>query len=73
MSAWSHAAMVQGRQPEPACIFGHPPRNTVRLKHVSADTVSSRGGGAGNESEYADAVPNGGPAIVVVVCEQDDD
>lgn len=33
--------------------------NTERLKQVSAPRVSSFGAGAGKESAYADAVPNG--------------
>lgn len=37
----------------------YAPLNTERLKHVSAPSVSSFGAGAGKESAYADAVPNG--------------
>lgn len=40
------------------------PLKTPRLKQVSAVTVTCFGGGAGNESVYAEAVPNGGAGIV---------
>lgn len=47
--------------------YGNSPRKTLRLKHVSAPRVSVFGGGAGNASAYADAVPKGGAAILTEV------
>lgn len=41
-----------------------PPLKTLRLKHVSAAIVTCEGGGEGNESVYAEAVPKGGPGMV---------
>jgi len=41
------------------------PLNCKTLKHVSAFMVICLGGGAGNESVYADDVPKG---RVIIVC-----
>jgi hypothetical protein len=43
------------------------PLKTLRLKHVSAATVTCLGGGAGNESVYAEALPKGGAGMLMNV------
>lgn len=59
-------ASCQDPNPTQLSCHGHSnsPLNTLKLKHVSALMVSALGGGAGNESVYALAVPNGGAIIV---------
>jgi hypothetical protein len=46
-------------------VRGGSPLNCKTLKHVSAFMVICLGGGAGNESVYADDVPNGKVIIVL--------
>lgn len=47
---------------------GGSPLNCKTLKHVSAFMVICLGGGAGNESVYADDVPKGSVIILLWCC-----